>query len=81
MPAVTVNKYVNGCAYYVAADFMLDVYMKPYSEIIGSEISKDKVIAIPENVSVTYRYSDDGCYMFIMNFNNKTCTSPNGLFF
>ena len=71
MPAVTVNKYENGRSYYVAADFMLDGYMKLYSEIIGSEISKDKVIDTPENVNITYRYSDDGCYMFITNFNNE----------
>ena len=71
MPAVTVNNYGKGRAYYVGADFMIDGYMKLYSEIIGSAISKDKVIDSPDNVNITYRYSDDGCYMFIMNFNNE----------
>ena len=71
MPAVTVNKYGAGLAYYVAADFMLDGYIKLYGEIIASAVSKEKIIDSPDNVSITYRYCDDSCYIFIMNFNNE----------
>lgn len=71
MPAVTVNKYGKGLAYYIATDFMVDGYMKIYSEIVGNVVSKEKIVKTPDNVSVTYRYTDNDCYVFVMNFNNE----------
>lgn len=71
MPAVTVNKYGKGRAYYIATDFMIDGYMKIYSEIVGNVVSKENIVKTPDNVSVTYRYTDNDCYVFVMNFNNE----------
>lgn len=71
MPAVTVNEYGKGKAYYIAADLMSDGYMKLYSEWFKDVISADKVFKTPENVSVTMRFSPDEKYLFVMNFNNK----------
>ena len=71
MPAVTVNNFGKGKAYYIATDFALDGYIKLYEEILKGVVSEDKVINTPENVSVTMRYSADNCYVFVMNFNNE----------
>lgn len=71
MPAVTVNAYGKGKAYYIAADLMHDGYMKLYKEWLKDVISADKFIESTENVSITMRYSEDNEYIFIMNFNNE----------
>lgn len=71
MPAVTVNNYGKGKAYYLGADLDLEGYIKLYKELFSSVISADKVIDSPENVSITMRYSEDYRYIFIMNFNNS----------
>ena len=70
MPAITVNDYGKGKAYYIATDLMLDGYIKLYKEWFKDIISSDKVVDTPENVSVTMRYSSEISYIFIMNFNN-----------
>ena len=70
MPAVTVNSYGKGKAYYVAADFDVEGYMALYSKIVDGVVSADKIISAPKNVSVTLRYGEDGEYVFVMNFNN-----------
>lgn len=72
MPAVTVNNYGKGKAYYIATDLTVDGYIKLYEEIIKKTMSVDKVINTPDNVSVTLRYSADKCYAFVMNFNNES---------
>jgi beta-galactosidase len=70
MPAVTVNSYGKGKAYYVAADFDVEGYMALYSKIVDGVVSADKIIPAPKNVSVTLRYGENGEYVFVMNFNN-----------
>lgn len=71
MPAVTVNKYGKGKAYYIAADFEMDGYKALYNEWFKDVISADKVVETPDNVSVTFRYSDNNTYAFVMNFNGE----------
>lgn len=72
MPAVTVNNYGKGKAYYVAADLMQDGYITLYDNLLKGVVSPEKVISSPENVSITFRHSDNCHYAFIMNFNNST---------
>lgn len=71
MPAVTVNNYGKGKAYYIATDFDVDGYMALYKEWFKDIVSADKVVESPENVSVMMRYSDDAQYVFVLNFNNS----------
>ena len=72
MPAVTVNSYGKGKAYYIATDLMQEGYIRLYDEILKGVVSPEKVVSSPENVSITFRCSDDCRYAFIMNFNNRT---------
>lgn len=72
MPAVTVNNYGKGKAYYIGTALEPDGYTKLYKEWIKDIISEDKVIELPENVSSTIRCSKNTDYIFIMNFNNET---------
>ena len=71
MPAVTVNSYGKGKAYYIATDFDLDGYMALFSNWFKDIISSDKVISSPDNVSIMMRYSEDNEYVFVLNFNNE----------
>ena len=72
MPAVTVNKFGKGKAYYLATDFENDGYIKFYSELLKDVISSDEFTQTPVNVSVTRRYDGENEYVFVMNFNNET---------
>lgn len=69
MPAVTVNSYGKGKAYYIATDLDVEGYMALYSRIVDGTVSADKIIPAPKNVSVTLRYGENGEYVFVMNFN------------
>ncbi len=71
MPALTVNDFGKGKAYYIAADFMSDGYQKIYEKILKGVISPGKTVKTPENVSVAMRYEGETCYVFVMNFNNE----------
>lgn len=71
MPAVTVNNYGKGKAYYIATDFKIDGYVRLYKEWLRDVVSKDKMVESPKNVSITMRYTSDSCYVFVMNFNNE----------
>lgn len=70
MPALTANNYGKGKAYYLATDLDQNGYIALYDKLLSGVISADKVVASPENVSVTFRYSEDSEYVFVMNFNN-----------
>jgi len=72
MPALTVNNYGKGKAYYIAADLMQDGYIRLYDELLKDVISCEKQVSSPENVSITFRCFDNCRYAFIMNFNNST---------
>ena len=74
MPAVTVNSYGKGRAYYIAADLMPEGYMTLYKEWFKDVVSSDKVVETEDNISVMMRYSAENTYVFIMNFNNEEKT-------
>ncbi|MBP3369438.1 MAG: beta-galactosidase [Clostridia bacterium] len=74
MPALTVNNFGNGKAYYIATDFDVDGYIAVYENLLSDIVSPDKIVKSPENVSVTFRYSKNDEYVFVMNFNNETKT-------
>lgn len=71
MPAVTVNKFGKGKAYYIAAELTVAGYMELYSKWFKSLIGAEKCVASQENVSITMRYSESDTYIFVMNFNNE----------
>lgn len=66
MPALTVNEYGAGKAYYMAArfeaSFLNDFYAKLYAEMSIPAYN------LPEGVSATTRSDDEKNYVFVMNF-------------
>lgn len=75
MPAVTVNRYGDGKAYYIAADTE-EAFMEDFYEgLIGGEnISKNLDIHIPSGVTVQYRGDEKNDFYFLMNFNETECS-------
>lgn len=69
MPAVTVNDYGKGKAYYIATDFETIGYTKLFDRWFRDVITSEKVVDTPDNVCVTMRYKEDVCYVFVLNFN------------
>lgn len=70
-PAVTVNEFNNGKAYYVGADAEQDFYDDFIKLVIDTNsVERDVNIDIPKGVEVTTRYNDKYQYTFIQNFNN-----------
>lgn len=79
-PAVTVNQFGNGQAYYLASrnqsDFNDAFYGKLVDQLrINSIVSED----LPNGVSVQVRTNGSEAYIFVMNFNNtvKSLTLAN----
>jgi len=70
VPAITVNEYGKGKAYYIGtfsdADFYADLM-----EVLLKDAGVSQGLAVPENVVVRKRFKDDCEYLFIMNFNNE----------
>ncbi|MCD8323754.1 MAG: beta-galactosidase [Clostridiales bacterium] len=70
-PALTVNRYGEGRAYYVCADaeqaFYDDVYAKILREAGVRRILEQE---IPDGVAVSSRQSGDAEYIFVQNYNS-----------
>jgi len=68
-PALTVNKFGNGKAYYIAfrsgLDFLSDFYTQLIEDI---NISKVLDTELPEGVTAQKRSDGENDYIFIMNF-------------
>ncbi len=74
-PALTVNEYGDGKAYYIAsrndADFHLDFFKHVVEE---AGIQRNLDTALPHGVTVTTRTDGDTTYRFVQNFNGYPVT-------
>lgn len=74
MPTITKNRYGQGDAYYICADFEQGFYDEVISKIVN-EVKLDVpargifVNDIPQGIEVTTRKSEENSYIFIQNFN------------
>jgi beta-galactosidase len=72
MPALTVNSYGKGKAYYIAARTEYTFNKDFYSKLICDLNIKSVIDAeLPEGVTVQMRCSKDNKYIFIMNFSEE----------
>lgn len=74
-PTLTVNRYGQGQAYYIAArteQAFLDDFYGALTAQIGVRPVLDA--ELPPGVSVTYRGDDQQRFVFVMNFNNAPAT-------
>lgn len=71
-PALTVNQFGKGKAYYMAARQKLAFHRDFYKKILA-ETGVEPVInqSLPEGVSVTARSNQTTDFVFLMNFNNR----------
>jgi beta-galactosidase len=72
MPALTVNNYGKGKAYYIAArtgeDFNNDFYSKLIKDLNIKSVIHGK---LPKGVTAQMRSNNDNRYIFIMNFSEE----------
>ena len=71
LPALTVNTYGKGKAYYVCADFEQAFYDDTYSAIAQEAGLKGLLEDVPAGVEVTSRQTTDKEYLFIQNFRRE----------
>ena len=70
MPAVTVNQYGKGKAFYIGADAEAGFYDDLYAAILDmTDIENPLGIDIPEGIEVTCREDEKQRYIFVQNFN------------
>ena len=70
MPAVTVNPYGKGKAFYIGADAEAQFYDDLYAAILHmAEIENPFGMEIPEGVEVTCRENEKQRFIFVQNFN------------
>lgn len=71
MPTFTKNKYQEGCAYYICADFEQGFYDEAYIKIVNEAKIVRPMEEIPQGIEVTTRYSKENEYIFVQNFNKN----------
>ena len=72
MPALTVNNYGSGKAYYIAARTGKDFNNDFYSKLINDLNIKGVIDGeLPQGVTAQMRCSNDNKYTFIMNFTEE----------
>ena len=71
MPAVTVNEYGKGRAYYIAAELPEKELRKIYDGIIAEAGIKRTIDGLPDGVEATYRADEDCEYVFVMNMTDE----------
>ena len=74
-PALTVNTFGRGMAYYVAADAEQSFYDDFYQQLVEKE-PEDQALRVvrgpvPAGIEITSRRKDDEEYIFVQNFNNE----------
>ncbi len=70
MPAITRNRYGEGDAYYICADFEQAFYDDVISKIVKETNVEVPIKAVPEGIEITSRKSEENTYIFVQNFNN-----------
>lgn len=76
-PALTVNEYGKGLAYYVCADAEQGFYDELYAEIVDrAGVSRPLDGPIPAGFEVTTRRAFDAEYIFIQNYNSTPAVFP-----
>jgi len=68
MPALTVNRYGKGKAYYVAT-LPNNGFLRKFLRQICAEQGVQPVVEAPENVEAVMRSSENHDYLFVMNHN------------
>ena len=71
MPAITVNNYGKGKAYYIGARIDRDALYEIYSRITSDCGVEQLLSDIPNGVSVKSRTDGENEYLFIMNFTDE----------
>jgi len=76
-PALTVNTYGQGKAYYIAArtgdDFLIDFYR---SVIARTKVKTTLPLTVPHGVHGTIRTDGDKQYLFVINWNQQAVVAP-----
>lgn len=75
-PALTVNQFGNGLAYYVCADAEQAFYDDLYRSLADRAGIDRPVETIPDGFEVTTRCSEDAEFIFIQNFNAAPAPFP-----
>ncbi len=70
-PALTLNTYGAGKAYYVCADFEQGFYDELYKKLVTDLEIALPFADIPQGVEVTTREAEDCRYVFIQNYNRE----------
>ena len=72
-PALTVNDFGSGKAYYVCADAEQKFYDDVYAQIVREAgVQKPLTREIPAGFEVSTRTGEKAEYIFVQNFNNET---------
>ncbi len=71
MPALTCNRFGEGRAYYICADFDQEFYNELFRKVTAEAGVKRAVTHIPCGVEVTTRESAQAVYLIVQNFNRK----------
>ena len=79
-PALTVNNFGAGKAYYIAARPESAFLRDFYEELTRSLGIRGAVVSLPDGVEAVTRQNDDCCYLFLQNFTGqeKKLTLPEG---
>ncbi|MEN8253834.1 MAG: beta-galactosidase [Verrucomicrobiota bacterium] len=82
MPALTVNDYGKGKAYYVATQ-PDNAFMRKFLRQVCAEQGVQPVLETPENVEAVIRSNEENDFLFIMNHNYESVevALPEGGFF
>ncbi|MHC5091945.1 MAG: Beta-galactosidase C-terminal domain, partial [Planctomycetota bacterium] len=78
-PALTVNNFGKGRAYYVAT-LPSNEFMRPFLKQVCAEQAVTPVLQAPEKVEAVIRSNNDNQYLFVMNHNYEAVevTLPEG---
>ena len=76
-PALTVNSFGEGQAYYVCADAEQDFYTDLYRKIVlEAGVALPFEEQLPEGIEVNCRHNENGTFMFIQNFGKQRFSIP-----